>query len=322
MNRPAISRAALLRVLAAGLPPPGGCPLGDRTPDPGLFGPRSVTWRVMREPLLILGAARALLMQSSHPLVAQGALDHSDFANDPIGRFQRTAGWVTTVTYGTTAEAQAASREVNRVHRKVTGSVPAANATSAWVPGSAYRAQDHDLIRWVHASLIDAMLTTYRTVVGPLAPAKGDEFVREWEAVAQLMGLAPGSTWSTETQMRAWIGGQLGSGVALPGPGSRAVSRVILAPGAEGLVLAKLTSLITTGMLPGAVRERLGLRWSLPQQTAFLALTRGLRASRPALPRSLRVSPVYEFATARVSGELLRGSARTRRLLKRLGAAA
>ncbi len=314
-------RAALLRVLAAGLPPPGSFPLTDRQPDPGLFGPGSATWEVMREPLLILGAARALLMQSAHPLVAQGALDHSDFAQDPIGRFQRTAAWVTTVVFGTTLEAQAATREVNRVHSKVLGELPADHATQAWSGGSSYRAQDHSLLLWVHASLLDAMLVTYRTVVGPLSPRLESRFVVEWESVARLMGLPSGSTWTTASQMRRWIDRQLRSGVALPGPGSRLVAGVILAPGVRGPALAKITSLITAGILPPRVRSRLGIPWSPAHQAAFLALTISLRASRPALPRALRVSPVYEYANARVVGELMRGSARTDRLLARLRAA-
>jgi len=311
-------RSALLRVLAAGLPPPGRFPLTDRQPEGGLFGPQSATWQVMREPLLILGAARALLMQSAHPMVAQGALDHSDFAKDPIGRFQRTAAWVTTVVFGTTAEAQAATRGVNRIHRKVLGDLPADHATAAWGPGSSYRAQDQELLLWVHASLIDAMLTTHRAVVGSLRPGQGDRFVREWEAVANLMGLPPGSTWSSEVQMKIWIDRQLRRGVALPGPGSRLVAGVILAPGVQGPALAKLTSLITAGMLPPRVRSQFGIRWSPAHEAAYLALTLSLRAARPALPRALRVSPVYEFATARVTGELLRGSGRTERLLSRL----
>lgn len=318
MNPAPASRTALLRLLAAGLPPPGRFPLKERQPEAGLFGPGSATWEVMKEPLLILGAARALLMQSAHPLVAQGALDHSDFANDPIGRFQRTAGWVTTVVFGTSEEAQSATRQVNQVHRRVFGELPPDHGTSAWAPGSSYRAQDHELLLWVHAALIDTLLTAHRTVVGSLRAGQGDRFIGEWDAVAKLMGLPAGSTWASESQMRGWINRQLRSGVARPGPGSRQVASVILASGVRGPALAKVTSLITAGMLPRRVRSQFGIRWSPAHETAYRALTLSLRAARPALPRVLRISPVYEFAQARVSGELLRGSARTERLLSRL----
>jgi len=38
-------------------------PIRAPAPDPGLFGPGSVTWRVMAEPMLMLGAGRALLIE-------------------------------------------------------------------------------------------------------------------------------------------------------------------------------------------------------------------------------------------------------------------
>src|SRR5581483_3336536 len=103
--------------------------LSDGDADPGLFGPGSVTWRVAREPFLLAGGARALLMQVAHPLVAQGVVDHSDYEHDPFGRLVRTVRWLVAVTFGTTAEARAASRQVRRVHAGVRGALQPGNAT-------------------------------------------------------------------------------------------------------------------------------------------------------------------------------------------------
>jgi uncharacterized protein (DUF2236 family) len=318
VSREPIGRAFLLRLLAAGLPPPGEFPLRQRQPDPGLFGPGSATWQVMREPLLILGAARALLMQSAHPLVAQGALDHSDFEVDPIGRFQRTAGWVTTVIFGTTEEAQTATRAVNQLHRHVKGELPAEHAAGTWAGGSTYEARNRDLLLWVHASLMDSMLTAHRTAIGKLGSGVGDRFVREWDALARLMGIADGSTWKTERAMRDWINRQIDQGIVAPGGGSRRVSEVILAPGATGPTLAKVTTLLSAGMLPTRVRQEFGIPWSPGQRVAFQTLALSLRAARPMLPRVLRITPVYDFAMARVSGELIQSTERANQLLARL----
>jgi uncharacterized protein (DUF2236 family) len=41
--------------------------------DPGLFGPGSVSWRVLREASVMIGGVRALLMHAAHPLVVAGA---------------------------------------------------------------------------------------------------------------------------------------------------------------------------------------------------------------------------------------------------------
>lgn len=296
-------------MLAAGLPDAGPFPIGAPEPEPGVFGPGSVTWTVMREPMLLLGATRALLMQVAHPLVAQGALDHSDFTTDPVGRFQRTVAWVTSVVFGTRQEAAAATREVHRLHRKVAGELPSSHSTAAWSAGAEYKAQDRNLVLWVHASLVDSMLLTHDQMIGGLTTRQRDRFVAEWDAVARLMGLAPGSTWRSVAEMRDWIDGQINSGVALPGAGSRRVSDVILVPktgirGPKGL--AELTAFITTGLLPDAIRRHYQIPWSRAHALAHRGLSLGLRTSKPLFPRELRVSPVYEFAVARTAGELLR----------------
>src|SRR5207237_4117661 len=121
----------LAQVLARPLPYSSRpMPLRDPARDPGLFGPDSVTWRVMREPLLILGAGRALLMQAANPLVAQGALDHSGFDRDPYGRLERPIGWVSLVCFGTMAAAQRVTMPVTALQRRVMARLPDSNAAT------------------------------------------------------------------------------------------------------------------------------------------------------------------------------------------------
>src|SRR3989440_9384676 len=49
----------------------------------GLFGPGSLTWRVNREGVLLLGGGAALVLQVAHPLVAAGVEEHSNYREDP-----------------------------------------------------------------------------------------------------------------------------------------------------------------------------------------------------------------------------------------------
>src|SRR4051794_13960545 len=92
------ARAALRELFGLLLGPLPGLPapplLRDRDPEAGLFGPGSVTWRLVREPLLLIGGGRALLMQLAHPLVAQGVVEHSDFERRPFDRLLHTVRWV------------------------------------------------------------------------------------------------------------------------------------------------------------------------------------------------------------------------------------
>ncbi len=282
-------------------------PLRDPTPDPGLFGPESVTWRVMREPLLILGGGRALLMQAANPLVAQGAIDFSAYASDPFGRLMRTIRWVTLVTYGTRAEAEEASRAVDRLHTRVAGDLPHDHATRGMRGGTRYTALDGELLRWVHASFVDTMLVTHDALVGGLTDAERTRFVREWDAVADLLRVPRTLLWRSHREMRVYVDAQVRRGVALPGAGSRLVSRTVLRPPLPSPWLRPgwdVVAFTTVGLLPAPVRRAYEITWTPAHTAAHRALCLSLRRSRPLLPHRLLVSPVYERAMDRVAGRM------------------
>src|SRR3954447_5160211 len=85
-------------------------------PDPGLYGPDSMTWRIHGDPAMALAGFRSLLLQGVHPLVMAGFDATSLFREDPWGRLRRTGEWIATVTYGTTDEAEQAGRVLRAVH--------------------------------------------------------------------------------------------------------------------------------------------------------------------------------------------------------------
>src|SRR4030081_2124382 len=111
---------------------------------PGLFEEDSITRRVNRENILLLGGGRALLMQIAHPKVAAGVDEHSDFRSHPIRRLRRTIRMTMAIVFGDRETALTAARAVNQVHAKVRG--------------TGYRALDPDLLLWVHATLADTAL--------------------------------------------------------------------------------------------------------------------------------------------------------------------
>ncbi|HWF56760.1 MAG TPA: oxygenase MpaB family protein [Candidatus Dormibacteraeota bacterium] len=286
-----------------------GLPIRDPAPDGGLFGPGSVTWRVMAEPVLMLGAGRALLMQAAHPLVAEGAIEHSTYATDPYGRLERTVEWVTTVCFGTTAEARRASRHVNRLHGSVEGRLKHAHGTRTVPGGTAYSGRDRELLRWVHATFVDTMLVTHDAFVGGLSEADADRFVREWEAVADLMGVPHASLWQGRAALREYVARrqEARSGQALPGAGSRLVAQTVLRPPVSSAAMRPgwaVVTFATVGLLPPPVRRAYGLSWTPAHAAAHAAMSLGLRSGRIALPRRLKVSPVHDFALARAEGRL------------------
>jgi uncharacterized protein (DUF2236 family) len=260
----------------------------------------------MREPLLMLGAGRALLMQAAHPLVAQGAIDHSAYAVDPFGRLERTIEWVTLVSFGTTEEAVAASARVLRVHRRISGELPEEHATERVRAGTEYSAANEALLRWVHASFVDAMLTAHEALIGDLTDADRDGFVREWDAVAGMMRVPRRLLWRDAASMRAYVHRQVTRGPALPGPGSRRVARTVLHPPVKSPLLRpgmEALAFISIGLLPVVVRRAYGFAWSPAHTAAHRTLLLSLRSMHSLLPRRLRVSPIHDLALARSKGQ-------------------
>jgi uncharacterized protein (DUF2236 family) len=150
--------------------------------DPGLFGPASATWRVHADTSMLIGGLRALLLQTLHPLAMAGVAEHSDYRDDPLGRFHRTAGYIGTTTYGTTSEAEAAVAAVRRIHERITGTAP---------DGRPYRANDPHLLGWVHATEVDSFLSAYqRYGAGRLSSAEADRYVEEMSRLGELVGVA------------------------------------------------------------------------------------------------------------------------------------
>jgi uncharacterized protein (DUF2236 family) len=166
-------------------------------PDPGLFGPDSVTWRVHGDPAMVLGGFRALLLQAVHPVVMAGFDDNSFFRDDPWGRLRRTGEWVAAVTYGTTEEAEQAGAALRAVHGRLAPGVEPET-------GRAYRVDDPDLLLWVHCTEVESFLSTYRRSGGHLAPGDGDRYVDEMRTSGRLAGLDPDTLPRTEADIEEY----------------------------------------------------------------------------------------------------------------------
>src|SRR5919206_3013033 len=89
--------------------------------DAGYFGPGSLTWRVNREGVLLVGGGRALVLQVAHPKVAAGVAEFSDYREDPWGRLYRTLDTTLKIVFGDSRTSGAASDRLRRVHSRVNG---------------------------------------------------------------------------------------------------------------------------------------------------------------------------------------------------------
>lgn len=163
--------------------------------DPGLFGPDSVSWRVIGDAAAFVGGVRALLIQAVHPEVVAGVADHSNYQADPLGRLSRTSAYVTATTFGARPEVEQAVARVRDAHRPVTGRSHRNVAYSAGKP---------EFAAWVHNALTDSFLHAYQAYGPvPLTPEEADRFVLEQTKVGRLLGADPLP--ETASELAHWI---------------------------------------------------------------------------------------------------------------------
>lgn len=148
--------------------------------EPALAGPDSVSWRVFRNPLsLYIGGITAVLLELAEPRVRTGVWEHTQFRTDPLRRMRRTGLAAMVTVYGARSSAERMIRGIGEMHARVAGHTP---------EGEAYRADDPELLRWVHATALFGFMEAYHRYVRGLSPEERDRFIAEGVAAARLYG--------------------------------------------------------------------------------------------------------------------------------------
>ncbi|HXW46859.1 MAG TPA: oxygenase MpaB family protein [Streptosporangiaceae bacterium] len=152
--------------------------------DYGLFGPGSVTWRIMSEPVMWVAGVRALYLQALHPLVMRGTWQNSSFtqSREAWGRFTRTIEFVRVRTYGTLPEVERAGRRLRHVHAALRG---------VDEQGREFRLDEPGLLLWVHCAEIASEAEIALRSGIPVTAAELDTFVAEQRRSAAVVGLDP-----------------------------------------------------------------------------------------------------------------------------------
>ncbi len=277
--------------------------------DVGLFGPDSVTWKLHREPILLLGGLRSLYLQALHPRAVAGVQQNSGYRADPWGRLIRTSNYVGTVIYGTTAEVEQAAARLRRLHSRMTATDPGT--------GETFRIDEPHLLRWVHVAEVESFLTTATRAGLRLTPDEVDRYYTEQLKAAELVGLDPATVPATAAEVEAYYEGirpelsltKDSAETALfltvpPVPdywSSRAL-RVGLSLGPTRWAYFGVAGTAMGLLPPWARRLYGGLGWPTTDVTADLS-ARGMRLLLTGvlntLPRKYRVSPVRQEALAR-----------------------
>jgi len=244
--------------------------------DGGLFGPGSVTWRVMSSRIMWVGIVRALYLQALHPRVIRGTLQNAGTITEPVdawARLRRTRKFVETRTFGTTAEAQRAGERVRKIHESLTGTDPG---------GTRYRVDEPGLLLWVHCGEVASCVDIARRSRLPFSAADLDAFVAEQRTSAELIGVDRAAAPASVAELDAYYE-QIRPGLYACDEAKQALRLTLHPPVPDGNRVLKLglppVSVLAFSTLPGWARRMYG-RPGGP--LSDMAATAGIRAVRVA----------------------------------------
>ena len=237
------------------------------------------------------GAGYALMLQVSHPVVGAGVSEHSNFRADPWGRLLRTLDFTTSMVYGGPDLAWDTGRRVRQMHKHIKGKLP---------NGKPYHSLEPEAYAWVHATLADSIVRAHMRFVGPVDQSELETFWAEWRRVGRMLGVRDRDLPERWNEFPRYFDAMihdrleatdsvtdvLESLAAPPPPAVKGMSdglwRALRVPAARNARLG------TVGLMPKALRKKLGLEWTDAQQFELRAVGAASRASGAVLPESLR----------------------------------
>ena len=263
-------------------------------------GPGSISWQINSEVIAVAGWGRAIVMQLAHPAVAAGVHEHTTFRGSLRASFRRlhsTVGAMLAITFGDSEQMIAAAAGINAIHDRVNGRVAA-------LGGAPYSAHDSDLQRWVHATLLQSIPSTYERLVRPLSREERDRYCAESAIMEPLLGMPSGFLPRVSSELDAYIGDMLAGDRLVITDTSRALARAVLYPPYWRMAWPafRAMQLLTIGTLPPSIREAYGFAWNDREERALARWTACLRFALRLLPRFARQWWVGSTATSAAIG--------------------
>jgi uncharacterized protein (DUF2236 family) len=267
----------------------------------GYFTDDSMLRRVNRERALALAGPRALLMQAAHPLAVAGLLAHSTALEEPYERLARTAEVLSTIGFGSRRDADRVTARVRAAHRRVRGRL--LHAVGPYPTGTAYRADDPQLLMWVLFTLVDSATLVYRTYVGAMSRDEEAALWEDYRVVGRLFGLADADMPATLGELDDYRREMLdGDHLFVSAWARERARKIVLEPPVPLIAraLVETVNFITVALLPDRIRDQYGFS-ALPPIVVRRALVvggaaYGRRAVLPFLPDRLRYVPAARAA--------------------------
>jgi uncharacterized protein (DUF2236 family) len=270
----------------------------------------SLLWRYAGDHRLGLTGLSAGILQLMHPGIGAGVVEHSDFFNDPWDRIIRSMPQILGTIYD--PEPEATGHRVRDYHRTIKGTDHLDRPYSALTPDTYWwahatfqhavkqmidRFDHHRLSRKEREELYLDGVEWYRRYGVTMRPVPPDyaAFRAEWQRQCRdVLEMTPAARRALDIALD-------GGGPQPPFlPGwTRPVQTITVTP------LLRLTAI---GGLPGAVRSRFGIPWSINEEAEYRLLQLAVREGWRFVPPPLRYGPTA-VAGRRAAAEAKRATA-------------
>lgn len=262
--------------------------------------PQNVTWQVHIDRSMWVAGVRGLMLQALHPIAMRGVWQNSTFQVDPIGRLQRTADFVSVVTWGTADEADDLGRRVRGIHRALRVKDPDT--------GRVHRVDDPELLLWVHCAEVSSYLEVTRRAGVRLSDRQADRYLAEQRHSATYVGLHEEDVPGSVAEMEAYFA-QVRPRLR-PTPEARSAVRFLLWPKLPSelrFLRPAKPAYVPVGALcyyslPRWARRMYGVLPEVPQPAVTAAL-RAFRLAANSLPE-----PVHDLAFQPATKRMLAGA--------------
>ena len=251
-----------------------------------LFNPSGIFWRVNRQAALLIGGGSALLMQIAHPKIAAAVNDHSSFREQPFRRLYRTINAMQDIIFADRETGLATASRIREIHGRVHGTLR--ESTAVYPQGTAYSAEDGDLVVWVFATLIETMLRTHAVLFAPLSDLEKESFYRESRQIAALLGAPDDLVPPTFPAFEHYFRNMLDGPVLEITSAAKSIARDLMDPRSLPIPTSVI-SIPAIALLPTPLRDRFGFVWDARRQLAWDLAQSALRGAVQVAPEIVGV---------------------------------
>src|SRR4030095_2374626 len=153
----------------------------------------------------------------------------------------------------------------------------------------AYSAHDPELLRWVHATLVESFLLAYELFVEPLSRAEKERYCAETAGIEPWLGIPTGFLPRTIEELERYMDGMLaGPDLEVIDAARRLAGELFVPVPRVTWPLLALARLSAVGLLPSRLRGEYGFAWPARNDTALRVFAGATRALRRVVPRRFR----------------------------------